>query len=401
MTTVLLGTPLWGRDGGVAAHVQAGARLLVERGVRVAVLAARADPGADVPGATVHLSPRLFDRTASSGERLGDALACEPDAVHLHQLDDPDLVAALQRHAPVLVSAHGYTACASGVHHFRPGRECTRAHGPGCAVNLALRGCAHVHNPRPLPGAYRRAGRWLQALRSADLAISYSHAVDRHLATNGVMRRAIVPLFATTPATGERGRPAEQAARRVLFAGRIVKPKGLAVLIRAARELDAEFVVCGDGPDAAAMRRLARRLGVEQRFCFKGWLDAAALARELAAASAVAVPSLWPEPFGLVGIEALAAGVPVVASATGGMGEWLHDGVTGLSVPAGDAGALARALRTLLDDPGRRRAMGAAGRRLVAERFSPERHVAALGEAYERARATSSSRSRPATTSAL
>ena len=54
------------------------------------------------------------------------------------------------------------------------------------------------------------------------------------------------------------------------------------------------------------------------------------------------MPSLWPEPFGLVGIEALAAGRPVVASATGGIGDWLEDGVGGLMVPPGDPGALAR-----------------------------------------------------------
>jgi glycosyltransferase involved in cell wall biosynthesis len=418
VNTVLLGTPLWGRDGGVAAHVQASARLLAERGARVSVLAARADPSASVAGVTVHVSPRLFDRAARVDQRLGGALACAPDVVHLHQLDDPDLVAALRREAPVLVSAHAYTACASGLHYFRPGRECTRAHGPGCAVNMALRGCAHVRNPRPLPGAYRRAGRWLQALRAADLAVAYSGAVERHLAANGVARRTLVPLFATTPAPvavqayandgpmpqGARvgsacgndteqlstadGRESASGRPRVLFAGRIVKPKGLAVLIRAARELDAEIVVCGDGMQAEAMRQLARRLGVEDRVHFQGWLHDRALARELARAAVVAVPSLWPEPFGLVGIEALAAGRPVVASATGGVEEWLRDGVTGLAVAPGNAKQLARALRELLADPRRRQAMGVAGQRLVAERFSPGRHADALGEAYEIARAS-------------
>lgn len=408
-TSVLLGTPLWGRNGGVAAHVQASARLLAERGMRMSVLAARADPDSDMPGVTVHLSPRLFDRTASIEERLGGALSSEPDVVHLHQLDDPDLVGALRRSAPVLVSAHAYTACASGLHYFRPGRECTRGHGPGCAVNLALRNCAHVRNPRPLPGAYRRAGRWLQALRSADLAIAYSGTVARHLAANAVPRTALVPLFATTTplatqtdadgagcgnadedgtgcdGTGETGAADERP--RVLFAGRIVKPKGLGVLLRAAREVDIEVVVCGEGMDAAAMRRLARRLGVESRVHFRGWLHERDLARELERATVVAVPSLWPEPFGLVGIEALAAGRPVVASATGGVGEWLQDGVTGVAVQPGDPRALARALRELLADPQLRRAMGMAGRRLVAERFSPERHVQALSEAYALARA--------------
>ena len=95
------------------------------------------------------------------------------------------------------------------------------------------------------------------------------------------------------------------------------------------------------------------------------------LAREFANASVVVVPSLWPEPFGIVGIEALAAGRPVIASATGGIGDWLEDGVCGLCVPPGDAGALARALNELLADPERQDAMGAAGKADRRARFSP------------------------------
>ncbi len=382
-SSVLLGTPLWGRNGGVAAHVLASARALAQHDIRVAVLAERADPAVQVPGVSVYTSSKLFDRSASPAERLGDAFSAAPEVIHLHQLDHPELVSKMRNHAPVLVSAHAYTACASGLHHFRPGHECDRPHGPACVANMALRGCAHVRNPRPLPGAYRRAGRGLQALLAADLAVAYSRVVERHLAVNGVARTVVVPLFSTmTPAQGS----GHERRRRVVFAGRIVKPKGLGVLIRAARRVEAEFVICGDGFQTQAMRRLARGLGVERRVHFRGWLGERELARELAEASVVAVPSLWPEPFGLVGIEAMAAGRPVIASTTGGIGEWLHDGVTGLAVKPGDPTALAGALERLLGDTARQAEMGLAGRRLVAERFSAERHVNALMRAYGVAR---------------
>src|SRR4029078_4054853 len=98
--------------------------------------------------------------------------------------------------------------------------------------------------------------------------------------------------------------------RRVLFAGRIVEPKGVRVLIRAAREVDAEFVICGDGWRLEEMRRFAQRSGVASRVTFTGWLGGGALAHELAEASIVVLPSVWPEPFGLVGIEAFMAGRP-------------------------------------------------------------------------------------------
>ncbi len=390
--SVLLGTPLWGRNGGVAAHVQTSARLLAEQGLRVTVAAAKVDPDLHVPGVTVHHSTELFKAYVPVDARLGAAASASPDVIHLHQLDDPEVVAALRIKAPVVVSAHGYTACTAGVHYFRPGQECARPHGPGCVPNLALRGCAHVRNPRQLPASYRQTTRALEALRGADLAVAYSNAVERHLAVNGVTRRAVIPLFVTLaphpphPPHPPHGHAQDSAQRRVLFAGRVVKPKGLGVLIRAMRTVDAELVVCGDGMQLTAMRRLARRAGVERRVRFRGWLDPKQLARELANTSVVAIPSLWPEPFGLVGIEALAAGRPVVASLTGGIPDWLEDGVTGVGVQPGDVRGLARALAALLADPRRQRAIGAAGREMVATRFSPTRHVEALLEAYRAAR---------------
>lgn len=381
VTSVLLVTPRWARDGGVATHVMASATALAERGVRVSVLAAQIDDTAPSGEVALIHSPELFDQSASADRRFGAAMAGAPDVVHLHQFEDPDAVAAMRRGAPVLLSAHGYLACTSGVHYFRPGQECGRAHGPGCIPNLVA--CAHTSDPRGLPSAYRQAGRALRTLRAVDLAISYSSAMDRHLAINEIDRRAVVPLFSTMrPARA----PADEARRRIVFAGRVVLPKGIAVLIRAARYVDAEFVICGDGWRLDEMRRLAARLGVEDRVHFRGWLDSEALARELAEASVVAVPSIWPEPFGLVGIEAFEAERPVVASATGGVRDWLEHGVNGLAVKPGSPDALAAALNELLADGGRRRAMGAAGAALAAERFTAERHVAGLLDAYRRAR---------------
>jgi glycosyltransferase involved in cell wall biosynthesis len=381
--SVLLVTPRWTRDGGVATHAMASATALAAEGLAVDVLAARVEAQQPVRGVTVHHSPQLFDDEASPEARLAGTMERTPDVVHLHQFEDPDLLAFMRRRAPVLISVHGYTACTSGVHYFQPGQECTRAHGPGCIPNLALRGCAHTRNPASLPPAYRRASRGLAALRGADLAISYSSAVDRHLAANGIERRMVIPLFTTmVPKVGS----GHAERRRVVFAGRVIEPKGVGVLIRAARDLKAEIVICGDGWRTEAMRRLARRVGLAEQVHFRGWLGPEELAGELAAASIVALPSLWPEPFGLVGIEALASGRPVVASLTGGVGDWLQDGVNGLGVPPGDVAELARALGELLDDPQRQARMGAAGQVMVATSFSPERHVARLLEAYRSAR---------------
>jgi glycosyltransferase involved in cell wall biosynthesis len=383
--SVLFLTPMWGRDGGVAAHVMESARALVGHGVDVHVFAARLKSSEHIPGVNLHHRPALLDTRASIQTRLGEPLSVRPEVTHVHQLDDLAIVEVLGTSSPVVISAHGYPGCTSGVYYFDPGHECTRAHGPGCIPNLLARGCAHTRHPKTLPSKYREVSRGLAVLRRADLVVSYSSAVDRHLAANGLARRAVIPYFPTlTPKLGA----GHATRRRVVFAGRLVPSKGVDVLIRATAEVNAELVICGDGRQQNELRGLARHLGVEGRVCFKGWMDADGLADEFANASVVVLPSLWPEPFGIVGIEALAAGRPAIASATGGIVDWLEDGVSGLSVAPGDAGELAQALNELLGDPDRQRTMGMAGKERVAARFSPERHIATLMEAYRTARAS-------------
>jgi glycosyltransferase involved in cell wall biosynthesis len=350
------------------------ARALAERGIRVDVAAMRVQEPA-APGVNVHEAPVLRDREAPLQERLGEALSGDPDLIHVHQLDDPALIAALRRTAPVVVSAHGYTACTSGHHHFRPGEECGRAHGPGCIPNLIR--CAHTRHPKTLPLRYLGAGRGRTALRQSDLAVSYSRAVDRHLAVNGVAPRAIVPYFPTVSAA-----PAPARRRGVFFAGRLVAAKGAGVLVRAMRDIDAELIIGGEGRDGPKLRRLAERLGIADRVRFTGWLPDREMAKELACAAVVAMPSVWPEPFGIVAIEALSAGTPVVVSATGGVLDWVQDGVNALAVPPGAVAPLAGALRRLLEDPGYGATLAAEGRAMVASRFSEERHVEVLLGAY-------------------
>jgi glycosyltransferase involved in cell wall biosynthesis len=375
-------TPRLTRDGGVAAHVNCSARALAEHGLTVSVIAARVEPQDTIPGVQVIERRDLMNARASVDQRLGDRVWGSPDVIHLHQVENLDLVDDLRRTSPLVLSAHGYTACTSGVHYFKPGQECDRAHGPGCIPNLAR--CGHTRYPKTLLAKYRNASRGLAALRRSDLAVSYSTAVDRHLRTNGIRDRAVVPYFPTMPARKGSG---HEGRRRVVFAGRMVRSKGVGILIRAARDVDGEFVLCGDGREVEGLRALAGSLGLGDRVRFTGWLDGGDLAAELADASVVVMPSLWPEPFGLVGIEALAAGRPVVASATGGVLDWLQDGVGGLAVPPGDPALLAQALDEMLADTGRQQEMGQAGKRFVEQRFTADRHVERLVEIYSQAQA--------------
>src|SRR5256885_2730812 len=183
-SSVLLITPRWARDGGVGAHVEASAALIAASGIRVSVLAARIESAQRIPGVTIYQRSDLFRGHVTAEVKLEEALSAQPELIHIHQVDDPEIVDVVRRTAPVVVSAHSYTACPSGVYYFRPGQECSRGHGPGCIPNLIARGCAHARNPARLPANYRHAKSGLEALTRADLAVSYSSAVDRHLAAN-------------------------------------------------------------------------------------------------------------------------------------------------------------------------------------------------------------------------
>jgi glycosyltransferase involved in cell wall biosynthesis len=162
---------------------------------------------------------------------------------------------------------------------------------------------------------------------------------------------------------------------------RLFPSKGVTELVQALHDIgsrvpDAVLLVVGEEMVPGyveELRSLARRLGVDARLHFLGRRsDVAAV---MAAADVFAMPSFG-EPFGLVYVEAMAMGLPVVALANAGALEIVEDGVTGLLSLPGDAAGLADNLAALLVDPARRSAFGDAGRRLAAARFTTERMAA-------------------------
>ena len=159
--------------------------------------------------------------------------------------------------------------------------------------------------------------------------------------------------------------------RRVVVVARLVERKGIGNVIAALPALpDVELVVAGGPPaamldDDAEARRfsaMAVAFGVADRVELRGAVPREAMPALLRSADVVACCP-WYEPFGLVAVEAMACGVPVVASAVGGLAESVVDGVTGIHVPPRQPRRIAEALALTLDDEGRRRSMGAAGLR--------------------------------------
>lgn len=139
----------------------------------------------------------------------------------------------------------------------------------------------------------------------------------------------------------------------LVYVGRLVTEKGLWTLLEAmaAQRSATELILMGEGPLREPIEAYMRRGGHRFRVRFAGYVPPSEMRATLLEGCAVVVPSLWEEPLGLVVWEALACGIPVIASAVGGIPEMIRDGGNGILVPKGDAGALAAAIDRLLGDP--------------------------------------------------
>jgi glycosyltransferase involved in cell wall biosynthesis len=266
------------------------------------------------------------------------------------------------------------------------GADLVHAHWlPAGAVALATRKPYLVHLHGSDVELARRVPRLARAiLRRAAAVVCVSAALAEEARRLGALEVVVLPNGVDPPAeVGEEAEPPE-----VLFAGRLSREKGVLELVEATRGMN--LVVAGNGP---------LRDRVPQA---RGFVPPEELARLYERAAVVVCPSLR-EGFGVVCLEAMAHGRPVVASGVGGLLDLVVDGETGLLVPPGDVAALRGAIERLLGDPQLRRRLGEAGRRRASERFSWDVVTRETLELYARyagknpGRGGSSSRPRRAT----
>jgi D-inositol-3-phosphate glycosyltransferase len=374
---------LGGADaGGQNVHVAELARGLARRGDEVVVHTRRDDPRlpgrvAFAPGVTVHHVDAGPPCTVPKDDllpcmgRFADRLAADweaerPDVVHSHFW--MSALAALEAAGPLGVPVV-QTFHALGV------------------VKRRHQGAADT-SPR------RRLELERRVVRSVDriVATCTDEVFElRRLGADG-SRISVVPcgvdLSLFTP--DGRTEPRDPARARVVSIGRLVERKGLGNVVQAlAATPGAELVIAG-GPTAAELdadpevqrlRAIARDAGVAERVKLVGRLGREQVPALLRSADVVvSVP--WYEPFGIVPVEAMACGVPVVASAVGGMIDTVVDGVTGLHVPPRDSDAVAGAFEHLLACPELRHRLGQAGALRARERYGWDGIAGATREVY-------------------
>jgi glycosyltransferase involved in cell wall biosynthesis len=306
----------------------------------------------------------------------------DPDVVHLRsfltQLS-PAILPLLRDRPSLLHLDTPRAICPAGTKLLPDGRRCREPRGTVCVRS----GCLPARDWIVLGAQSWLSDRWIRGC--FDLCITNSAHMLERLRESGIAVDEFVWNGARIPE-----HPAVRDARpSVAFAGRLVREKGADVLIRAAARVlraraDVAFVIFGDGPERNALEELVRSLGIGGSVTFPGHLDRADLEARIGGASIQAVPSLWDEPFGLVTIEAMARGTPVVAAATGASVELIEDGVTGRLVAPGEDADLADALLDLLDDPAHADALGHRARAFASAHTSMDTFVDAMERLYHR-----------------
>jgi glycosyltransferase involved in cell wall biosynthesis len=320
-------------------------------------------------------------------DALESARRFAPDVCFLQGLESPALEEALVDRFPVVLFAHNYHGtCVSGTkHHALPTRRpCDRALGPGCLFLYLPCRCGGM-NPVTMVRQYALQRRRLRLLgRYRIVAVASTH-MQQEYHRHGVCaeRLRLLPLFPPGQEPAAQPPQPRPISGRILMVGRLTDLKGGRYLIDAITLAQAALgrplflTVAGDGPERANLERAARAAGLSADFV--GWVDAEARAALMGAADVLGFPSVWPEPFGLVGIEAGCCGLPAVGFAVGGVPDWLVHGESG-EVAKGEvpsAAGLADALVRILSDTDSLNRLRVGAWR-VAQRFTASSHLTAL-----------------------
>jgi glycosyltransferase involved in cell wall biosynthesis len=335
-------------------------------------------------GVPVYEVPELFQPSGTSGFGHLQAVIDQerPDLIHVHDVRNAGVIRLAAERLPTIVTIHVHNAyCPGGSKVFwRTDATCTRPLGVPCLIHAYAHRCAARH-PVRLWRQFAFSKELMSTLQQVRRVLTLSNYVRERLLQSGLSPDRVTvlePWVEIPPVTGSN----EDGS--VLFAGRLTREKGLATMLRALALVRVPFtaVIAGDGPLRRACEKLASDLSIDRSVRFCGWLSTTALREEYARSALLVVPSTWPEPFGMVGPEAMAYGKPVVAFDVGGVREWLIHEANGLLVPRGDILGLAAAITRLLTHTEFRAELGGAAREFVTKRFNQKLQVSRLVASY-------------------
>jgi glycosyltransferase involved in cell wall biosynthesis len=378
-----------GAFGGAEANIFVTADELRRRGHEVA-LAFGGGEGREASKWSEVFEERFFLDAKTGEADIQKALAhFSPDLVFIHKMADTGVLKGLfKSNRPTVRMVHDHDLCCMRGYKYNyfSRKICTRAASLYCVFPCGA-SIARRPGSRFLPVrwvSYWAKRRELALNRKINRLIVATDYMRAELLRNGFAAEKI-EIHAPVPRTG---RITDQSSfdgrNRIVYAGQIIRGKGVDVLLEALARVQTPFecVILGDGSHRAECERLRDQLGLRDRVCFEGYVPQARIAEFYKDASLAVMSSLWPEPFGATGLEAMRCGLPVVAFDAGGIREWLLDGENGYLVPWMDRDCFAQRVETLLADKTLARQLGENGRRLADQRFNFSAYIDGLEKLF-------------------
>jgi glycosyltransferase involved in cell wall biosynthesis len=387
------------RAGGAETYLRGLVAAQRSRGHRAGILYSSERPAGHVDSPDEMFCPPSYGIRSGFKVRdavLGQIAAWRPRIVHLHVTQysmSPWLIRGISADLPTVHTVHdtlflclkgiGATTLLHAPRILPDKRPCLRrvglgCHSAGCVSQLASRDGWR----RTLFGEQEVFYR-VETYRRLHRLLVNSQFTRQELVRNGFAddRISVVGTATDFPPAWEqaiRDDAAEEHPPLVLFVGKLVPAKGCLLLLEVLERLSRhawQAIFVGDGSETHALTAFVEQRGWNSRVCIQPAMDRDRLGELYRRARLVVFPSLWPETWGLVGIEAMRFGRPVVAFDSGAVSEWLDDGATGYLVPWGDVEAMTARVERLLLDAGLARHMGQEARRKAERLFRMDDHV--------------------------
>ncbi len=294
------------------------------------------------------------------------------DMAFIHKLNDFRLISRIRNKFPTAVFVHDHDYYCLRRHKYFPfcRKNCSL---PQSRVYCPICSCFVERKPNGTIGLIDFSSKFLisRQIRKCDRFIVMSDFMRNNLLMNKFPKNAISKLYPVHPVLDEPPSKPD-GPPIILFCGQLIKGKGVDLLIRALRDVKSDYqaLIVGSGSAENELKALVKKYSLENRVEFKGWCSDPRIILKKAAIAVT--PARWQEPFGLTGIEAMSAGIPVVGFNVGGITEWLKNGVNGIVVKAGDVKAFAGAIDKLLKNPEMAAVYGKAGQQQIAARYNEQ-----------------------------
>jgi glycosyltransferase involved in cell wall biosynthesis len=304
-----------------------------------------------------------------------------PDVVLFHKVSSANVVKTLSAQVPGVYMVHDHDIVCPRRHKYFPlnGQICDKPAGVNCVSNLCFveRPANDQLIPVKLFDGIKRQREDLRATSNIRQFITGSRWMASELAMNGIADELIQIVSPVPKSIGKVNLISSTSGSELLYVGQLIRGKGVDLMLKAVATMsdDWHLTIVGTGRQESEFKALASELNIAQKVHFAGWVDHDQLNNYYARSQLVVVPSRWPEPFGMVGIEAMARGRPVVGFASGGITDWLIHGQNGLLAKPGCTDDLAKKINLLMKDTELSQKLGKQARQHVLKNYTHEKFL--------------------------